>query len=101
MPVDLTPRDRFVSRHIGPDEGTAAAEAMHMLAGVAPAAQDDTKRAAFLVSSSCHPQTLEVVRTRAKPLGVEVVVADVAAFDFASRPVFGVLAQYPATDGAL
>jgi glycine dehydrogenase len=83
------------------DEGTAAAEAMHMLAGVAPAAQDETKRAAFLVSSTCHPQTLEVVRTRAKPLGVDIVVADVAAFDFASRPVFGVLAQYPATDGAL
>jgi glycine dehydrogenase len=87
------------------DEGTAAAEAMHMLAGVAPAAQGDdaeARRAAFLVSGACHPQTIEVVRTRAKPLGIEVVVvADVGAFDFASRPVFGVLAQYPATDGAL
>ena len=84
------------------DEGTAAAEAMHMLAGVAPAAQDETKRAAFVVSAGCHPQTIEVVRTRAKPLGVEVVVVtDVFAFDFTSQPVFGVLAQYPATDGAL
>src|SRR5450432_4245743 len=86
------------------DEGTAAAEAMHMLAGVAPAAQgdDEARRAAFLVSAGCHPQTIEVVRTRAKPLGIEVVVVtDVFAFDFTSQPVFGVLAQYPATDGAL
>ncbi|HSZ82039.1 MAG TPA: glycine dehydrogenase (aminomethyl-transferring), partial [Polyangia bacterium] len=85
------------------DEGTAAAEAMHMLAGVAPAAQgEDGGRAAFVVSAGCHPQTIEVVRTRAKPLGVEVVVVtDVFAFDFTSQPVFGVLAQYPATDGAL
>jgi glycine dehydrogenase len=83
------------------DEGTAAAEAMHMFAAVAPAAADETKRAVFLVSPDCHAQTIEVVRTRAKPLDIEIVVADVAAFDFASRPVFGVLAQYPATDGAL
>ncbi|HEX4403756.1 MAG TPA: aminomethyl-transferring glycine dehydrogenase [Polyangia bacterium] len=85
------------------DEGTAAAEAMHMLSGVAPAAQgDEGARAAFVVSAGCHPQTIEVVRTRAKPLGVEVVVVtDVFAFDFTSQPVFGVLAQYPATDGAL
>jgi glycine dehydrogenase len=85
------------------DEGTAAAEAMHMLAGVAPAVDVDAgQRAAFVVSAGCHPQTIEVVRTRAKPLGVEVVVVnDVFAFDFTSQPVFGVLAQYPATDGAL
>jgi glycine dehydrogenase len=86
------------------DEGTAAAEAMHMLAGVAPAAnvEDESRPAAFVVSASCHPQTIEVVRTRAKPLGVEVVVVtDVFAFDFTSQPVFGVLAQYPATDGAI
>jgi glycine dehydrogenase len=83
------------------DEGTAAAEAMHMLAEVAPAAQDDGKPAAFLISSGCHPQTIEVVRTRAKPLGIEVVVADVDGFDFSKKAIFGVLAQYPATDGAL
>jgi glycine dehydrogenase len=88
------------------DEGTAAAEAMHMLAGVAPAADVDAdasaRRPAFVVSAGCHPQTIEVVRTRAKPLGIEVaVVDDVFAFDFAGKPAFGVLAQYPATDGAL
>jgi glycine dehydrogenase len=88
------------------DEGTAAAEAMHMFASVAPAAQadDPNKRLAFVVSAGCHPQTIEVVRTRAKPLDIDVlVVDDVFAFDLASQGgrAFGVLAQYPATDGAL
>jgi glycine dehydrogenase len=87
------------------DEGTAAAEAMHMLAEVAPAAQVEGAAPAFLISASCHPQTIEVVRTRAKPLNIEVVVTnDVFAYDFTSqpdKPIFGVLAQYPGTDGAL
>jgi glycine dehydrogenase len=86
------------------DEGTAAAEAMHMLAGVAPAANtgDESRQPVFVVSASCHPQTIEVVRTRATPLGLEVVVVDdVFAFDFGAKPVFGVLAQYPATDGSI
>jgi glycine dehydrogenase len=86
------------------DEATAAAEAMHMLHAVAPAAASEAP-GTFLVSDACHPQTIEVVRTRARPLGIQVVVGDPAAFDFAAgareRPVFGVLLQYPATDGAL
>jgi glycine dehydrogenase len=85
------------------DEGTAAAEAMHMMAGVAPAAGDGP--AAFLVSDACHPQTIEVVRTRARPLGIEVIVRDLAdpgAFEASGAGrIFGVLAQYPATDGAV
>jgi glycine dehydrogenase len=85
------------------DEGTAAAEAMHMLHALAPALErDDAPGGTFLVSDTCHPQTIDVVRTRAKPLGVEVKVGDATAFDFsAGRRVFGVLVQYPATDGAL
>ncbi|MGH9127400.1 MAG: aminomethyl-transferring glycine dehydrogenase, partial [Acidimicrobiales bacterium] len=47
------------------------------------------------------PQTIEVVRTRARPLGIEVKVGDPAAFDFAAETAFGLLLQYPATDGAL
>src|SRR4051812_3694225 len=85
------------------DEGTAAAEAMHMLRALAPAlAQDDAPGGTFLVSDTCHPQTIDVVRTRAKPLGIDVKVGDAASFDFApGQRVFGVLVQYPATDGAL
>jgi glycine dehydrogenase len=78
------------------DEGTAAAEAM-TLAFNARKKKDVTR---FWVSEACHPQTIDVVRTRAIPLGIDVVVGDHQTFDFAT-PVFGVLLQYPATDGAI
>jgi glycine dehydrogenase len=78
------------------DEGTAAAEAMAMSYHVA----GGPERNAFFVASDCHPQTIEVVKTRARSRGIDVVVGDPDAFDF-STPVFGVLLQYPATDGAV
>ena len=78
------------------DEGTAAAEAMALAYHVAGSEQRNT----FFVSRDCHPQTIDVVRTRAKARGIDVLVGDHAAFDF-STPVFGVLLQYPATDGAV
>jgi glycine dehydrogenase len=87
------------------DEATAAAEAMSMLYAVAPAAETSN---VFLVSDACHPQTIEVVRTRAEPLGIQVVVAKVDSGGDADatpselpRGLFGVLLQYPATDGAV
>ena len=86
------------------DEATAAAEAMHMLHALAPALEKDDapRRRRSWSPTRCHPQTIEVVRTRAQPLGIEVRVGDAAAFDFAAgQRVFGVLVQYPATDGAL
>ncbi|MFN2507820.1 MAG: aminomethyl-transferring glycine dehydrogenase [Chthoniobacterales bacterium] len=76
------------------DEATAAAEAMTLCRNVV------SGRNTFFVSELCHPQTIEVVRTRAKPLGVSVVVGDHAAFDFKAA-AFGALLQYPATDGAI
>lgn len=78
------------------DEGTAAAEAMALAYLVSGSAE----RNAFFVSRDCHPQTIDVVRTRAAGRGIEVIVGDHASFDF-STPVFGVLVQYPATDGAV
>ncbi len=78
------------------DEGTAAAEAMAMAYGIA-GAED---RSTFFVSRDCHPQTVELVRTRARARGFEVLVGDHDAFDFAT-PVFGVLLQYPASDGGV
>ncbi len=83
------------------DEATAAAEAMHMLHGLAPVTADADQGGTFLIADGCHPQTIEVVRTRARPLGIEVKVGDPAAFDFAAEKAFGLLLQYPATDGAL
>jgi glycine dehydrogenase len=77
------------------DEGTAAAEAMTLSYG-----QHKGKAQAFWVSAACHPQTIAVVKTRAVPLGIEVIVGDHRTFAF-DQPVFGALLQYPATDGAI
>ncbi|GAB4001923.1 aminomethyl-transferring glycine dehydrogenase [Spirosoma daeguense] len=81
------------------DEATAAAEAMHMLYALRPA----TKKAAttFFVSDRCHPQTIDVVITRAIPLNINVVVGDHQSVDLTNNDIFGVLLQYPASDGAV
>ena len=76
------------------DEATAAAEAMTLCHATA------TGRNTFFVANNCHPQTIEVVQTRAKPLGIEIVVGDFSQFNF-DETVFGALVQYPATDGAI
>ncbi|MGE0143149.1 MAG: aminomethyl-transferring glycine dehydrogenase, partial [Planctomycetota bacterium] len=55
---------------------------------------------AFLVSDDCHPQTLDVLRTRAEPLGLEVRTGDPRRFDFAAD-VFGCLVQYPGSSGRI
>ncbi|MEX2582872.1 MAG: aminomethyl-transferring glycine dehydrogenase [Gemmatimonadota bacterium] len=78
------------------DEATGAAEAMAM--SYAAAGSDD--RNTFLVSTDCHPQTIDVVRTRAEFRGIEIVLADHRTFDV-DGSVFGVLLQYPATDGGV
>lgn len=75
------------------DEATASAEAMH-LAHAEARGKVDT----FLVSELCHPQTIDVVRTRARSVGIDVVVGDHESFEF-GEDVFAVLLQYPATDG--
>ncbi|MEO1619598.1 MAG: aminomethyl-transferring glycine dehydrogenase [Cyanobacteria bacterium J06632_3] len=83
------------------DEGTAAAEAMSMSFGVCKN-KDAKKAKRFWVSASCHPQTIEVIKTRSQPLGIEVVIGDHQQTDFASEgPFFGALLQYPATDGSI
>ncbi|HXT01466.1 MAG TPA: aminomethyl-transferring glycine dehydrogenase, partial [Elusimicrobiota bacterium] len=77
------------------DEGTAAAEAM----AVCLHASDDPSGRVFFVSKDCHPQTIEVVRTRAKPLGVEILVGEPSAIT--GKKLLGALVQYPDTRGAV
>jgi glycine dehydrogenase len=78
------------------DEATAAAEAMTM----SYALKGKPGKEVFLVASECHPQTIDVVKTRASVRGIEVRVASYA--DFKITPdVFGALVQYPASDGAV
>jgi len=77
------------------DEATAAAEAMTMCFAI------NAKRAdgAFFVAADCHPQTIAVVRSRARAQGIELEIGDPATADFAARPYAGILLQYPTTDG--
>ena len=118
MIMDLTALDIANASLL--DEATAAAEAMSLCHAAVP------DRKVFFVADNCHPQTIAVIQTRAKPLGIEVVVGDFREFNFkvahASRspkdesavadlrsqegkpeacPTFGGLVQYPATDGAI
>ncbi|MCL4187645.1 MAG: aminomethyl-transferring glycine dehydrogenase [Rhodobacteraceae bacterium] len=74
------------------DEATAAAEAMTMAERVSR-----SKARAFFVDRGCHPQTIGVIRTRALPLGIEVISGDPDALDPAA--VFGAIFQYPGTHG--
>ncbi len=84
------------------DEGTAAAEAMAMCWSIAGAGSDaESPRKSFFVSASCHPQTIGVVQTRARSMGVHVIVGDDAKIDFAKGDLCGVLVQYPDTHGAI
>jgi glycine dehydrogenase len=76
------------------DEATAAAEAMHMCHAFAKPG-----RHGFFVAEDCHPQTIAVVRTRAVPLGIEVHVGPAESADPEAQKLFGVLVQYPTTDG--
>jgi glycine dehydrogenase len=78
------------------DEGTAAAEAMAM----AYAVKGKPGKETFFVSAECHPQTIDVVRTRARARGINVVVGDHRTYHFGPE-VFGALVAYPATDGGV
>ncbi|TMS57884.1 aminomethyl-transferring glycine dehydrogenase [Imbroritus primus] len=92
MLMDLTGLDIANASML--DEGTAAAEAMTLLQRVGK-----SKSNTFFVADDVLPQTLEVVRTRAEPLGIDVRVGPAAAA--AEADAFGVLLQYPGVDGTV
>ncbi|MYB08694.1 MAG: aminomethyl-transferring glycine dehydrogenase [Acidimicrobiia bacterium] len=79
------------------DEGTAAAEAMTLLRRINRKAPDDR----FIVDADTHPQTIDVVATRAEPLGIEIVIADLdqANIEELADGAFGVLVSYPGSSG--
>ena len=76
------------------DEPTAAAEAM-TLAHRSSKSKSDT----FLVDKNCFPQTVSIVKARAKPLGINVEVVDLKEFN--ANEAFGALFQYPGNDGSV
>ncbi|GIV35138.1 MAG: glycine dehydrogenase (aminomethyl-transferring) [Chitinophagales bacterium] len=80
------------------DEATAAAEAMLLLYNNRQKKAADAR--VFLVSDKCFPQTIEVLKTRALPLGIQLHIGNYSAFEF-THGVFGLLLQYPDADGAV
>jgi glycine dehydrogenase len=94
MVCDLTAMDLANASLL--DEATAAAEAMAQLHRV----NRKTKSLRFLVDADCLPQTIDVIRTRAKHFGFDVVVAD-PADGIGDGEYFGVLLQYPGASGAV
>lgn len=76
------------------DEATAAAEAMAMSYAVCK-----NKSNSFFVSQDCHPQTIDVLQTRARPLGINIILGDHESFD--SKHIFGAIIQYPASNGTI
>jgi glycine dehydrogenase len=79
------------------DEGTAAAEAMTMLYGQRPASK--SKAEALFVSELCLPQTIDLLKTRAEPIGIEIVVGNHANFDVNDERFYALILQYPASNG--
>ncbi|MGV6846619.1 MAG: aminomethyl-transferring glycine dehydrogenase [Lutibacter sp.] len=82
------------------DEGTAAAEAMIMLFNTRNRDQKKNNINLFFVSEEVLPQTISVLKTRSKPLGIELVIGNHLEFNFASD-FFGALVQYPAKSGEI
>jgi glycine dehydrogenase len=81
------------------DEATAAAEAMAMCWSVAGGR--DGSRHRFFVDANCHPQTIAVVKTRAKSVGIEITIGDHREKPDGAGDLCGILVQYPGTDGRI
>lgn len=82
------------------DEATAAAEAMIMFYNSRPTAKVEVGANVFFIDENTFPQTIDVIKTRAYPLGIKVEIGPYKNFDLNSS-VFGMLVQYPACDGSL
>jgi glycine dehydrogenase len=83
------------------DEGTAAAEAMHMFfAEKNKRAEAGSESLEFFVSEHVLPQTIDILKTRAQPQGIQLVIGDWKTYEF-SEKTFGVLLQYPNSQGTV
>ncbi len=82
------------------DEATAAAEAMTMLYGLRSREVAEQGKSSFFVSHECYPQTIELLKTRAKPLGIELVIGDFKTVTLNDK-LYGALLQYPAANGVV
>lgn len=82
------------------DEATGAAEAMNMMLGLRSRAAKKAGANQLFVDKNIFVQTLDVLKTRSNPLGIELVIGDFKTFEFTDK-VFGAVVQYPAADGSV
>ena len=82
------------------DEGTAAAEAVSMLYGRRKGKKRKNAHT-FFASKTCHPQTISVLKNRLEPLDINLVVGALSDLDVTDPDLFGILLQYPGTDGSV
>lgn len=80
------------------DEGSAAAEAMHVLFAARKPGKKNANK--FFVSEECFPQTIDVLKTRSVPLGIELVIVDHKSVEL-TDDMFGLIVQYPADNGEI
>src|SRR4030095_11231339 len=80
------------------DEGTAAAEAMHLLFAARKPEKKNANK--FFVSDECFPQTIDILRTRTEPIGVELIIDDFKKLEL-TDDIFGILVQYPSSGGEI
>ena len=98
MVIDLTSMELANASLL--DEGTAAAEAMAMLFNCRSRAQKKENSVKFFVSDLCYPQSVEIIKTRAVPLGIELVIGNYSNIKL-DNSFFGCILQYPAKDGSV
>jgi glycine dehydrogenase len=98
MVADLTAMDLANASLL--DEATAAAEAMHMFFAMRSKEQVQKNAVKLFVDQNCFPQTIDVLKTRSEPLGVELVIGNPAEFAFSSD-FFGAVLQYPDSNGEI
>jgi len=80
------------------DEGTAAAEAMTLMHRSRSKELVSSNANTFFVSHKCLPQTIDILKTRAEPLGIELLIGDFREFEFNDK-AYGAVLQYPDVDG--
>ena len=98
MVLDLTGMELANSSLL--DEGTAAAEAMILAFNSRSRAAKKAGANQFFVSEKCLPQTIDILKTRSTPLGIELIIGDYNSFEF-NEIVFGAIVQYPDVTGQI
>lgn len=97
MVTDLTAMDLANASLL--DEGTAVAEAMTLMYNVRSRELKKSNVNKIFVAEDCFPQTLDVIKTRSEPLGIELIIGNPDTFDF-NEEIFGAILQYPSVNGA-